>query len=91
MTFRELHVLLRLYRAAPPALRLWADLQLPELHEAAEMTEPSEVATHQIWGPQQTAENGPWRVKCNCGWEWQGSLSMAEDQGQRHIVQIMER
>jgi hypothetical protein len=39
MTFREFMVLLRLYRAAPPDLRRWADKQLPGLQEAAELTE----------------------------------------------------
>lgn len=41
MTFRELLVLVRLYRAAPPELRRWADKQLPDLREVAELTEDS--------------------------------------------------
>ncbi len=39
MTFRELLVMVRLYRAAPADLRRWADQQLPDLKEAAELTE----------------------------------------------------
>jgi hypothetical protein len=39
MTVREFVVLLRLYRAAPPDLRRWADKQLPDLREVAELTE----------------------------------------------------
>jgi len=49
MTFRELLVMVRLYRAAPPDLRRWADRQLAGLQEAAELTEG--VAT----GPAQDA------------------------------------
>ena len=40
MTFREFIVLLRLYRAASPELQRWADKQLPEIGEAAELTAP---------------------------------------------------
>ena len=55
MTFREFMVLLRLYHAAPPDLRRWADRQLPELREAAEMTRdvaspPRDVAAMREYG-----------------------------------------
>jgi len=55
VTFREFMVLLRLYHAAPPDLRRWADRQLPELREAAEMTRdvaspPRDVAAMREYG-----------------------------------------
>ena len=48
MTFRELMVLVRLYRSAPADLRRWADQRLPELREAAELTEEKAMVPQTI-------------------------------------------
>ena len=85
MTFRELMVLLRLYRAAPPELRRWADQRLPELREAAELTEGQRVA-HTISGPVQDATQfDTYRLSCSCGWKWSGSAADALAARQEHV------
>jgi hypothetical protein len=45
MTFRELMVMVRLYRAAPPDLRRWADGQLPDLADVVELVEENREHT----------------------------------------------
>ncbi len=85
MTFRELLVMVRLYRAAPADLRRWADQQLPDLREAAELTEDKPVA-HVITGPvRDYAKYDTYRVGCSCGWRWSGGAAELEAAMREHV------
>jgi hypothetical protein len=56
--------MIRLYRVAPPDLRRWADQQLPDLREVAELTEERRVV-HEVSG-------GFGSGLCTCGIKGRG-------------------